>query len=98
MTPTPTKTPSSAYNNGNNSGSSNGNTGSSSYGNSGGYSSGYGSYQGGSMAGSSKTGDTRPFKVMTLVGLLGLGLLAGGVMIYRKTISGKKSFKGTGRK
>ena len=64
----------------------------------GGYSSGYGSYQGGSVAGSSKTGDTRPFKVMTLVGLLGLGLLAGGVMIYRKTTSGKKSFKGTGRK
>ena len=39
-----------------------------------------------------------PFKVMTLVGLLGLGLLAGGVMIYRKTTSGKKNFKGTGRK
>ena len=35
---------------------------------------------------------------MTLVGLLGLGLLAGGVMIYRKTTSGKKNFKGTGRK
>ena len=35
---------------------------------------------------------------MTLVGLLGLGLLAGGVMIYRKTTSDKKSFKGTGRK
>ena len=32
--------------------------GGSSYGNSG----GYGSYQGGSMAGSSKTGDVRPFK------------------------------------
>jgi len=30
---------------------------------------------------------------MTLVGLLGLGLLAGGVMIYRKTTSDKKVLK-----
>ena len=68
--------------------------GGSSYGNSG----GYGSYQGGSMAGSSKTGDVRPFKMMAVLGLIGMGLLTGGVVIYRRTVSGKRNIKGMPRK
>ena len=92
MTPAPTKTPVPSYNNGN-SGSNGG-----SYGNSGGYSSGYGSYQNGSVAGSSKTGDTRPFRVMAVLGALGLILLAGGVLIYRKSLTGRKNIRGMRRK
>lgn len=92
MTPAPTKTPVPSYNNGN-SGSNGG-----SYGNSGGYSSGYGSYQNGSVAGSSKTGDTRPFRVMAVLGVLGLILLAGGVLIYRKSLTGRKNIRGIRRK
>lgn len=63
-----------------------------------GYSGGYGSYQGGSMAGSSKTGDVRPFKMMAVLGLIGMGLLTGGVVIYRRTVSGKRNIKGMPRK
>ena len=58
----------------------------------------YGSYQGGSMAGSSKTGDVRPFKMMAVLGLIGMGLLTGGVVIYRRTVSGKRNIKGMPRK
>ena len=50
--------------------------------------------RGGSMAGSSKTGDVRPFKMMAVLGLIGMGLLTGGVVIYRRTVSGKKKYKG----
>ena len=92
MTPVPTKTPLPSYSNGN-SGSGN-----SSYGSSGGYSSGYGSYQNSSVAGSLKTGDTRPFKAITAVGILGLGLLTGGLLIYRKSAAGRKDKKGILRK
>lgn len=92
MTPVPTKTPVPSYSNGN-SGSGN-----SSYGSSGGYSSGYGSYQNSSVAGSLKTGDTRPFKAITAVGILGLGLLTGGLLIYRKSVAGRKDKKGMLRK
>ena len=87
MTPVPTKTPVPSYSNGN------GGNGNSSYGSSGGYSSGYGSYQNGSVAGSFKTGDTRPFKAMAVAGILGLGLLAGGVLICRKSAAGRKDEK-----
>lgn len=87
MTPVPTKTPVPSYSNGN------GGNGNSSYGSSGGYSSGYGSYQNGSVAGSFKTGDTRPFKAMAVAGILGLGLLAGGVLICRKSAVGRKDEK-----
>ena len=97
MTPVPTKAPLASYNGGNNGGTTSG-SGGSSYGNSGGYSGGYGSYQGGSMAGSSKTGDVRPFKMMAVLGLLGVGLLTGGVVIYRRTVSGKRNIKGMPRK
>ena len=93
MTPVPTKAPLASYNGGNNGGTTSGNGGSS-YGNSG----GYGSYQGGSMAGSSKTGDVRPFKMMAVLGLIGMGLLTGGVVIYRRTVSGKRNIKGMPRK
>ena len=86
MTPVPTKAPLASYNGGNNGGTTSG-SGGSSYANSGGYSGGYGSYQGGSMAGSSKTGDVRPFKMMAVLGLIGMGLLTGGVVIYRRTVS-----------
>ncbi|MGB5130266.1 MAG: hypothetical protein WBO33_15450, partial [Blautia wexlerae] len=82
---------------GNNGGTTSG-SGGSSYANSGGYSGGYGSYQGGSMAGSSKTGDVRPFKMMAVLGLIGMGLLTGGVVIYRRTVSGKRNIKGMPRK
>ena len=87
MTPVPTKTPVPSYSNGN------GGNGNSSCGSSGGYSSGYGSYQNGSVAGSFKTGDTRPFKAMAVAGILGLGLLAGGVLICRKSAAGRKDEK-----
>lgn len=97
MTPVPTKAPLASYNGGNNGGTTSG-SGGSSYANSGGYSGGYGSYQGGSMAGSSKTGDVRPFKMMAVLGLLGVGLLTGGVVIYRRTVSGKRNIKGMPRK
>ena len=50
------------------------------------------------MAGSSKTGDVRPFKMMAVLGLLGVGLLTGGVVIYRRTVSGKRNIKGMPRK
>ena len=93
MTPVPTKAPLASYNGGNNGGTPSG-SGGSSYGNSG----GYGSYQSGSMAGSSKTGDVRPFKMMAVLGLLGVGLLTGGVVIYRRTVSGKRNIKGMPRK
>ena len=46
------------------------------------------------MAGSSKTGDVRPFKMMAVLGLIGMGLLIGGVVIYRRTVSGKRNIKG----
>ena len=99
LTQAPTKTPSPSSNNGTNGGNSgNGNntggtSGNGISGGSGGYSSGtsgYGSYQSGSIAGSSKTGDTRPFRVMAVLGILGLGLLGTGLMIFRKSGSGKK--------
>ncbi|MFR5915299.1 MAG: hypothetical protein ACLUGJ_09650 [Blautia wexlerae] len=49
------------------------------------------------MAGSSKTGDVRPFKMMAVLGLIGMGLLTGGVVIYRRTVSGKRNIKGMPR-
>lgn len=97
LTQAPTKTPTPSYNNGNsgNSGSSSGGN-SGSYGNFGGYSSGYGS---GYTAGNSKTGETRPFRVMALISVLGLCLLGSGVLIFRKTGSRKAHLhKGTQRK
>lgn len=85
MTQAPTRTPAPSYSSGTNGTGNGGSTGSGGYGSTGGYSSGYGSYQGGSVAGSSKTGDTRPFRVMAVLGILGVVLLAGGAMIYRRT-------------
>lgn len=83
ITQIPTKTPTPSYSSGVSGG--NGSSGSGSYGSSsGGYSSGYGSYQSGLVAGSSKTGDTRPFKRMAVIGGIGLVLLAGGVLFYKR--------------
>ena len=48
------------------------------------YSNGYSGYQGGSVAGSSKTGDARPFEAMAKAAGLGLILLGLGVWMYRK--------------
>ena len=95
LTPAPTKTPVPSYNGGNNGSGTSGNSG---YGSSGGYSGGNGSYQSGSVAGSSKTGDARPFKTMAVLGILGSVMLAGGVVIYRKSVSCKRKLKGMTRK
>lgn len=87
LTQAPTKTPTPIYSSGNNGSSgSSGGYGSSS----GGYSSGYGTYQSGSVAGSSKTGDTRPFRTMALLGGIGVVLMAGGVLWYRRLSKGNK--------
>lgn len=48
------------------------------------YSNGYSGYQGGSVAGSSKTGDVRPFEAMAKAAGLGIILLGLGVWMYRK--------------
>ncbi len=72
LTPGPVKTPSGSYGNGG----------------SGGYASGYGNSGGGSVTGISKTGDTRPFKMMKVAGILGLLLLTGGVVVYKRTFRG----------
>lgn len=93
LTQAPTRTPAPSYSSGNNETGNNGgsSTGTGGYGNgssggySSGYGSGYGSYQGGSVAGSSKTGDTRPFRAMAVLGILGVVLLAAGTIIYRRT-------------
>ena len=42
--------------------------------------------------------DGRPFKMMDVLGLIGMGLLTGGVVIYRRTVSGKRNIKGMPRK
>ena len=92
LTQAPTRTPAPSYSSGNNGtgNSGSGSSGTGGYGNgsssgySSGYGSGYGSYQGGSVAGSSKTGDTRPFRVMAVIGMLGMALLAAGMLIYRR--------------
>ena len=99
MTQAPTRTPAPSYNSGNNNGNNSGsgsgngtgtgNNGTSGYGNTGGYSSGYGSYQGGSVAGSSKTGDSRPFRAMAVMSVLGILLLAAGTVIYRRAGKGR---------
>ena len=79
---------------GNNSGSDKGGSGGYSSGNGGssGYSSGsgYGNYGGGSVAGISKTGDVRPFKIMSIIGILGILMMTGGIAVYRKTARGTK--------
>ena len=38
------------------------------------------------------------FKMMAVLGLIGMGLLTGGVVIYRRTVSGKRNIKGMPRK
>lgn len=93
LTQVPAKTTSSYNNNG-----SNGNSGSNgSYGSSGGYSSGYGSY--GSTAANSKTGETRPFGTVAVLGLLGLAVLGAGLLILHRTGQQKAdSVKGTPKK
>ena len=45
-----------------------------------------------------KQENVRPFKMMAILGLLGVGLLTGGVVIYRRTVSGKRNIKGMPRK
>lgn len=60
------------------------------YSNLSGYSSGYGTYQSGSVAGSSKTGDPRPFKTMAVLGGIGVVLMAGGILGYRHFSKGNK--------
>ena len=42
--------------------------------------------------------EVRPFKMMAVLGLIGMGLLTGGVVIYRRTVSGKRNIKGMPRK
>ncbi|MDY4694233.1 MAG: isopeptide-forming domain-containing fimbrial protein [Blautia sp.] len=91
-TPIPSRIPSGGFNSmsSGSSGKSSTGSGSSGYSSSGGYNSGYG-YQGGSLTGSAKTGDTRPFKTMAVIGIIGAIFLGCGIFIYKH--SGKRGRK-----
>lgn len=80
-TPLPTKVPSYGGS-GNQSG---GNTSDGNRGNNGTYGSNYGNSSPGMTASNAKTGDTRPFRVMVVIGALGGLLLVCGTWLYRKT-------------
>ena len=97
MTPVPTKAPLASYNGGNNGGTTSGSGGSS-----------YANWVDIPVDTEAirvvpwqevlKQGDVRPFKMMAVLGLIGMGLLTGGVVIYRRTVSGKRNIKGMPRK
>ena len=84
LTQIPTNTPVGVIGGGNN-----GNSGNGGYG-SGGYSSYSSGYQGGYTAGSSKTGESRPFKTMAGLSILGILLLGTGILVFRRSKTGKR--------
>ena len=84
LTQIPTNTPVGVIGGGNN-----GNSGNGGYG-SGGYSSYSSGYQGGYTAGSSKTGESRPFKTMAGLSILGILLLGTGILVFRRSKNGKR--------
>ena len=84
LTQIPTNTPVGVIGGGNNGSSGNGGYGS------GGYSSYSSGYQGGYTAGSSKTGESRPFKMMAGLSILGILLLGTGILVFRRSKNGKR--------
>ena len=79
LTQIPTNTPVGVIGGGNNGNSGNG-----------GYSSYSSGYQGGYTAGSSKTGESRPFKTMAGLSILGILLLGTGILVFRRSKTGKR--------